>query len=167
MALTDPQERAETLSCGSDHPLRLHEMEIGARVHSRCEESGAVGPTRFSSSGLPLHGKSCTRYTVGSRQPQLQGSKGPRMVRLPGRAGEGSFHIHGSENSTLRAILPKLTYRFDMIQSKSPLSFCRNQQTDPKIHVEIQKIRNGCNAKRHEIGDLYFLISKLTIKKLQ
>lgn len=96
-------------------------METGGRVHSRFEESRAVKPTRFSSSGhggLPPQGKSCTRYTTGSWQPQSRGSQGPRMVRLPGREGEGPFHIRGSENSTLQEILPKLTYRFDIIQIK-------------------------------------------------
>ena len=49
------------------------------------------------------------------------------------------------------AVLPNLIYRFNTVLIKIPADFfCRNIQTDPKIHMEIQGTQNSQNNLEKE-----------------
>lgn len=49
------------------------------------------------------------------------------------------------------ATVPQMIYRLNTITIKIPAAFfCRNSQTDPKIHMEMQRTRNRQNNLEKE-----------------
>lgn len=86
-----------------------------------------------------------------------------------------TYLVYGLEDSTLLKcqILPKVIYRFNMIQSKFKQTFCINWQNDSKSHMKMQRTYNSQNHFEILISKLiishsnqdYVILSSRLIKK--
>lgn len=64
------------------------------------------------------------------------------------------------------SVVPKVIYRSSAFAIRIPMTFFyRKGKIHPKIHIESHRTMNNQNSlEKNKVGDLHFLISKLSTK---